>query len=236
MKVNESGRLEGADRADFERILHQALHTPDIRAALNHPDTAITGDHLHALALVAADAIAAEASAEHVLLARLRTASTQPPEPAGGPAGGRGILAALAVITPALSAIAAAIFLLLGYSLHLAGAQPHFAQTLIGAGWTAATVAALAALASGSALAMTALRHHTEPYTPQPDPGEFTQAQEAWRRALLERGLLPFLRRHLQLPASAPPEAPLPRPRRLGYSSPDFASPDFTSPAPRAQD
>ncbi|MDX6758625.1 MULTISPECIES: hypothetical protein [Streptomyces] len=232
MKVNESDRLEGADRVDFERMLHQALHTPDIRAALNRPDTAITGEQLHALALVAADAIAAEASAEHVLLVRLRAAAALRPERDGGSAEGNGILAALAVITPTLSAAAAVIFLLLGYTCRLFGAQPHFAQTLIGAGWTAATIAVVAALASGSALAMTALRHRAEPHTPLPDAREFTQAQEVWRRALLERGLLPFLWRHLQIPAPAPPEPP----RRLGYSSPAFASPDSTGPSPRSPD
>ena len=44
---------------------------------------------------------------------------------------GNGLLAALAVLTPVLSAAAAAIFLLLGYGLQLAGAQQPLAIALI---------------------------------------------------------------------------------------------------------
>lgn len=65
-------------------------------------------------------------------------------------------------------------------------------------------------------------------------------AREAWRRALLERGLLPFLREALTDPTAAPDDDPARYvPRRtpspesriptLGYTRPEFTSPDSGS-------
>ncbi|MYT17108.1 hypothetical protein YWIDRAFT_06706 [Streptomyces sp. SceaMP-e96] len=227
--MNEPARLETEDEADFECTLRRALNTPDIRAALQQPTTPVTAERLRARALAAADTIAAEAAAEYAVLVQLR-ATARTPAPTTGSDGGRGLLAALAVLTPLLSAPAAAIFLLLGHAFRLAGAQQPVADTLIGAGWIAAAVAALAVLAAAAALLTTAARHRATPHTPQTPA--LAQAHQAWQRALLERGLLPFLYCQLQLPASQalPPSPSSQRRARLGYSSPDYASPDFTGP------
>jgi hypothetical protein len=76
------------------------------------------------------------------------------------------------------------------------------------------------------------------------------RARAAWREALLERGILPFLREALVDPSSAAalhhtsPSTPVSRIPHLGYdrpgftspedgdrgSRPSFSSPDYTSP------
>lgn len=207
--MNEPVRLEAVDQADFERALHQALDTPGVRAALGHPSAPVTAEQLRTRAWAAADVITAEASAEYTALLHLR-ATAETPASATGTAGGRGLLGALAVLTPLVSATAAVIFLLLGYGIQLAGAQQPLADTLIGAGWTAAAVAALAVLTAAAAVAIAAggTAPHPAPRTPRTETPALAQAHEAWRRALLERGLLPFLRRQLQLPAPAPRKLP----------------------------
>ncbi|EFE72052.1 conserved hypothetical protein [Streptomyces viridosporus ATCC 14672] len=221
--MNEPGRLEAVDRADFEHTLHAALSAPDIREALQQPTAQVTAEQLRARALTAADTIAAEAATEYAALLRLRTAAA--PARAGRPwrpapaTAGNGLLAALAVLTPVLSTAAAAVFLLLGYGLQLASTQQPLAIALIRAGWVAGAVVVLAAAAAGTALVITAARHRATACHPQPDTASLAQAHAAWRQALLERGLLPFLRRQLHQP---PTLAPQPRP---GYGSPDFTGP-----------
>src|SRR5690606_23416440 len=116
-----------------------------------------------------------------------------------------GLLAALAVLTPLLSAAAAAIFLLLGYGPRLADAQQPLAIALIRVGWVAGAIAVLAAAAASTGLVITAARHRATPRHPRPDTAALAQAHTAWRQALLERALLPFLRRQLhQSPGPLP--------------------------------
>ncbi|MEU2913493.1 hypothetical protein ACFYM3_26720 [Streptomyces massasporeus] len=136
--MNEPGRLEAVDQADFERMLHVALGAPDIREALHHPTAQVTAEQLRTRALTAADTIAAEAASEYTALLRLRVRPEAAPAPTGRPrqpaTAGNGLLAALAALTPAPSAAAAAIFLLPGYGLQLTGTQQHLAVALIRAG------------------------------------------------------------------------------------------------------
>ncbi|MGV4891907.1 hypothetical protein ACSR0Z_36160 [Streptomyces viridosporus] len=135
-------------------------------------------------------------------------------------------MAALAVLTPVLSTAAAAVFLLLGYGLQLAGAQQPLAIALIRAGRVAGAVVVPAAAAAGTALVITAARHRATARHPQLNTASLAQAHAAWRQALLERGLLPFLRRQLHQP---PTPAPPPAQRN---TSPGYGSPDFTGPSP----
>jgi hypothetical protein len=209
--MNEPGCLEAVDQADFEHTLHVALGAPDIREALQQPTVQVTAEQLRARAMTAADTIAAEAATEYTTLLRLRTAADRAPtgwplQPAPATAG-NGLLSALVVLTPVLSAAAAAIFLLLGYGLQLAGAQQPLSIALIRAGWFAGATAVLAAAAAGTALVITAARHRATSRRPQPDTGSLAQAHAAWRQALLERGLHPFLHRQMHQP-------PTPAPRR----------------------
>ncbi|WP_179166592.1 hypothetical protein [Streptomyces sp. CB03238] len=235
--MNEPGRLEAVDQADFEHALHAALNNPDIREALQQPTAQITAEQLRARALAATDTIAAEAATEYTALLRLRVASLAPTGRPRQPAtAGNGLAAALAVLTPVLSTAAAVIFLLLGYGLQLASAQQPLAIALIRAGWVAGAVALLAAAAAITALMVTAARHRATSRRPQPDTASLAQAHAAWRQALLERGLLPFLRRELHqppTPASQPRPAP---PFEQRTTSPGYSSPDFTSPSLPSRD
>ncbi|MFJ5111435.1 hypothetical protein ACIQAD_12445 [Streptomyces sp. NPDC088551] len=276
--MHASDRREAEDRADFEQVLRLALDTPEIRESLRRPGVRADAEHLRSQALAAAGTISAAAAPEYTAYLQLCDATRHPtahlpdrPHQADASTvdasmvdastGGRGLLAALAVLAPVLSVTAAAIFLLIGYALRLADFQQPLADALVGTGWLTAALAALAAVIAAAALVVTAVRHrsaaggHPRHHTPA-----VIEARAAWRQALLERGMLPFLRRQLHPLAQAPAPAPAPDPapdadaqpspprlpaagplpeRRtpLGYTSPDFASPDFTGPAaPRGTD
>ncbi|MFF4052924.1 hypothetical protein ACFYZ5_40455 [Streptomyces chartreusis] len=161
--------------------------------------------------------------------------------------GGAGCLAVAAVLAPILTGAAAAIFLLVGYVLKMLDPAPVFAQTMLTTGWILCAVMATSVLVGAAGLVITALRNgpsfDTEPHGEL--SGEVARAREAWREALLERGILPFLREALAdpgaaLPRTAPP-APTGRMPHLGYNRPGFkgsdgsprpsyTSPDYTSP------
>ncbi|KUL61340.1 MULTISPECIES: hypothetical protein [unclassified Streptomyces] len=154
---------------------------------------------------------------------------------------GAGAVAVVAVLAPVLAGAAAAIFLLVGYVLKMLEPEPAFADTLLTAGWLFGALTAGGILVAAGGLLLTALRNgstslqadlHGEQHL------EVTQAREVWGRALLERGIVPFLREAL---AEAGP-GPTPRtpPRRsgtssrmpqLGYHRPGFSSPDGGSTA-----
>ncbi|MGW1267386.1 hypothetical protein [Streptomyces sp. NPDC002491] len=148
-------------------------------------------------------------------------------------AAGAGAVAA--VLTPVLAATAAAIFLLVGYILSVLDPQQAFARTMLTAGWTFGAVAAAAILVATVALLITALRNRPSleagPYGELSE--EVDQAREAWREALLERGILPFLQEALSTPGAVPPvhsdpvpPAPVSRLPKIGYDRPGFSSPD----------
>lgn len=150
-------------------------------------------------------------------------------------------VAVAAVLAPVLAGTLAAIFLIIGYVLKLLDPAPTFARTMLTTGWLFGAVAACAILVAIVGLLFTALRDRpsleTGPYTELSE--EVAQAKEAWRKALLERGILPFLREALADPRTAalrrtpPPTSRMPH---LGYDRPGFSSPDngprpsFTSP------
>ncbi|MER7967584.1 hypothetical protein ABTX35_00955 [Streptomyces sp. NPDC096080] len=172
---------------------------------------------------------------------------------------GAGAGAVVAVLAPVLAGTAAVIFLLVGYLLRALSPGLGFAQTMITAGWVFGAVTAAAILVAAVGLLLTALRNQPEAEA-GPRPGsneEVDRARDAWRDALVERGILPFLRDTLADPART---AAVPRPRttsapagrmpQLGYgrpgfssrddgpdgghrprfSSPDYSSPDFGGP------
>ncbi|MFI6638482.1 hypothetical protein [Streptomyces sp. NPDC050504] len=207
---NELACLEAADRADFDEVLEQALADPDVRAALRRPTSRITEEQLRSGALAAADGIAAAAAAEYAALRRLRAPGARGTGAVRGPGGsasvGHGLLTALAVLTPVLSAGAAVIFLLLGFALRLTGTRQPLADALVATGWVALAVAVLAAAAAVSALFVAAVRQRA---ADEPDVHDVQRARAAWREALLERGFLPFLRTRLRSSAGAGP-SPLP--------------------------
>ncbi|MFJ4619644.1 hypothetical protein [Streptomyces sp. NPDC088812] len=150
-------------------------------------------------------------------------------------AAGAGAVAIAAVLTPVLAGTAAVIFLLVGYVLKMLDPGQSFAHAMLTTGWAFGAIAAAAILVATVGLLLTALRNRPTleagPYAELSE--EVTRAREAWREALLERGILPFLREALVNPGTAAalhsdpaPPAPPGRLPKIGYDRPGFSSPD----------
>ena len=248
--------LLSEDRQEYERILDEAL-----RSAPNRPELAAVGqrlnpEQLRTMALDASALITAAAATEYQHYVKVREELRQPAPPTSrvhegsgstdpdtsavglaatvGEAAGAGAVAVAAVLTPVLAGTASAIFLLVGYLLKMLNPEPAFAQTLLTTGWVFGAVTAAAILIAAVGLLTTALRNGESSL--QADArgersGELTRAREAWREALLERGVMPFLREALADPGSAAlgrttPPQPTSRIPHLGYNRPGFSSPD----------
>ncbi|MFE7118068.1 hypothetical protein ACFU99_21890 [Streptomyces sp. NPDC057654] len=237
VRVHRSACLKAEDRPDFEQVLDQALDSSRIRQALRHTEEDIDAERLRARALRARFSIAATAIGEYRYYVHLRTSSGQP---AGSDSVGRGLLGALAVLTPALGGVAAVVFLLLGYGLHAVNARYPLADGLVTAGWVSAAVAALAAVLGLTGVLVSAMRNRAADYAVRPsDPSSdhpsdaapraghataldpaVTEARDAWRQALLERGVVPYLLRQLGhtgadeavVPTATPTSSPSPSP------------------------
>lgn len=217
----------------------------------------LTPEQLRTMALNASALITAAAATEYQHYVKVREelrrpASSAPPSARGsgseepGAVGGlaatageaaeagAGVGAVAAVLTPLLGGTAAVIFLLAGYIVR--------AQTMIITGWVFAAVTAAAIVAGAVGLLLTALRTQSSPESrPYGELNEeVARAREAWRQALLERGIMPFLREALAEPGtsaalhSRTPPTPTSRMPRLGYDRPGFSRPDDGSaPGPR---
>ncbi|QNP71319.1 hypothetical protein IAG44_19025 [Streptomyces roseirectus] len=162
--------LRPEDRADFEETLRLAL----VR----------TGQRdLKEQALADADVIIAASGTEYAAYVALRRDASRTPDAQST------ALAALAVLTPIVSATSAAFLLLAGYVLQLADVSASLADSLVTAGWVLGVVAVLSTLLAVAALVRTAVRDRRGPAS----PAEVEQARLEWKRALLERGLVPYL-------------------------------------------
>ncbi|UNO40907.1 hypothetical protein [Streptomyces sp. MST-110588] len=240
MHMNSAPHLLNEDRAEFARILDEALRTANYRpeqgsAAGKHLNT----EQLRTMALSATTAIAACATAEYQHYVKLREELRAPaPAPSAvtanggtngapgtssssggtGPAeavgsvgevtqsSGAGLAAMITVLAPVLAAIAAVLFLLVGYVLRTLGPDRSAAQPMISVGWVFAALAVAGFLVAMTGLIVTALRNGSTS-TPAKRRGSLARevdlARDAWRQALLERGLLPFLREALADPPSS---------------------------------
>ncbi|MEV0181849.1 hypothetical protein AB0I54_21530 [Streptomyces sp. NPDC050625] len=146
---------------------------------------------------------------------------------------GAGAVAVVAVLAPVLAGTATAIFLIIGYILKALDPEPAFTQTMLAAGWVFGAVTAASIVVAAVGLLLTALRDSSslDAGAYGEANGEVARAREAWREALLERGILPFLERALANPATAsglrrtPTPAPHPR-----WSNPDCTNPEFGGP------
>ncbi|MFI1164850.1 hypothetical protein ACH4UM_14825 [Streptomyces sp. NPDC020801] len=257
--------LLNEDRQEYERILDEALRSAPHRPELAAVGKRLNPEQLRTMALNATALITAAASTEYHHYVKIREElrrpapaapssmqETSPAEPGGTAAGlaatvgevaetsGAGAGAVVAVLAPVLAGIAAALFLLVGYVLRMLDPAPAFAQTMITAGWVFGAVTAAAILAAAVGLLLTALRNRPSleagPYGGLGE--EVTRAREAWHDALLERGILPFLREALADPDPAAlhrgaPSAPTSRMPQLGYDRPGFSSPDDGVPSRR---
>ncbi|WP_330239565.1 hypothetical protein [Streptomyces sp. NBC_00525] len=260
MHMNSAPHLLTEDRPEYERLLDDAL-----RHAHERPELAAVGERLNAaqlrtMALAAVALITATASAEYERYVKTREELRAPVRRTGPdtapddhPQSGAGMGAVVTVLTPMLAGTAAAIFLLVGYLLRMLDPPPAFAGTMVGAGWFFAAVTAAAILVAAIGLLLAALRNGSTSLAARDAadalPDEVALAKDAWRLALLERGIVPFLRDALAEPATGTvipaPHRPAGRLPKIGYTRPDFAgpaegpaaaprptytSPDFSSP------
>ncbi|GAB2874850.1 membrane protein [Streptomyces deserti] len=250
--------LLSEDRQEYERILDEALRSAPHRPELAAVGQRLNSEQLRTMALNATAIIAAAAATEYQHYVKVREELRHPASPTpssvreSGSAepgtstvglatsmgevaetAGAGAVAVVAVLAPVLAGTAAAIFLLVGYILKMLDPEPAFAQTMLTTGWVFGAVTAVAILVAAAGLLITALRNKP---TAESGPygelsGEVAQAREAWREALLERGILPFLRDALADPGTAAalrgtaPPAPTSRMPHLGYDRPGFTSP-----------
>ncbi|MFH8757324.1 hypothetical protein [Streptomyces atroolivaceus] len=264
MHMKSAPHLLAEDRPEYERILADALRHAHERPDLDGVGDRLNTEQLRTMALDATPLITAAAATEYDHYVRARGELRGPVDPDAhasvlGPAAGEadptgaGTLAVIAVLAPVLAGTAALIFLLIGYPLKALDPTPAFAGTMVAAGWFFAAVAAAAVLVAAVGLLVTALRNGATalPALDEEEelPEDVARAREAWRHALLERGILPFLRDALADPTAGPasrtPHRSAHRIPKIGYSRPDFSgpedgpsagprptftSPDFTSP------
>ncbi|MEV8565713.1 hypothetical protein AB0436_09075 [Streptomyces sp. NPDC051322] len=266
MHMNSASHLLIEDRPEFERILDHTLRTAHDRPELAEVGHRLNTEQLRTMVLNADALITTAAAAEYEhfvkVRAELRTPATASARASvlapvtGQPTNttGAGLAAVIAVLAPVLAGTAAAIFLLVGYLLKALDPPPDFADTLLTAGWFFGALTAAAILVAAIGLLLAALRNgSTEVHAGDEDgddglTDEVARARDAWRHALLERGILPFLREALADPGADPAAPATYRPAGrmpdLGYSRPDYASPgdgdelqrpsftspDFTSP------
>ncbi|MGW5419907.1 hypothetical protein [Streptomyces sp. NPDC003943] len=245
MHMNVAPHLLTEDRAEFERVLDDALRT-----AHDHPDlagigTRLTTAQLRSMALNATTLITTAAAAEYDHFVKVREQVREQTRAASGTGntdgagdeGGAGIFAVVTVLGPLLAGTAAVIFLLVGAVLKMLDPAPAFADTLLTAGLLFGAVAAAGLLCAAAGLLLTALRNSATEVPAQAPDDELTRAREAWCRALADRGIHPFLRDALAATPGLPRQSPAPptgRIPKVGYSGPDFTSPnEGGAPAPR---
>ncbi|MFD0148917.1 hypothetical protein ACWGQ4_27265 [Streptomyces sp. NPDC055721] len=202
MHMNVAPYLLTEDRAEYERVLDDALSTAHARPDLAGVGTRLTTGQLRSMALNATALITTAASGEYDHFVKVREQSrlavaTRIPVPQDG--SGAGIVAIVTVMVPVLAGSAAFILLLVGALLHAIAPTVVFGATLLTAGLVFGAVAAAGLLCAAAGLLRTALRNSPTatvtagPPATAPDD-ELSRAREAWRLALLERGVLPFLR------------------------------------------
>ncbi|MFF1462040.1 hypothetical protein [Streptomyces sp. NPDC058330] len=263
MHMKSAPHLLTEDRPAYERILADALRHAHERPDLDGIGGRLTAERLRTMALDATALITAAAAPEYDHYVKVRGELRRPAGLAeahlglGSAQGGQdrtgaGALAVIAALAPVLAGTAALIFLLVGYLLKAFSPSLSFAGTMVTAGWFFAVAAAVAILVAAVGLLVTALRNGATALPAMDEeqlPEDVARARDAWRHALLERGILPFLRDALADPATGPatrtPHRSAQRIPKIGYSRPDFSgpqegrsagprptftSPDFTSP------
>ncbi|MFI1294204.1 hypothetical protein ACH4VM_38450 [Streptomyces sp. NPDC020792] len=248
------------DRHEYERILDEALRSAPHRPELTAVGQRLNTEQLRLMALNATPLVTAAAANEYQHYVKVREELRSPalPIPAGArgtdpvrlgmdaaePAPspgesappGAGAVAIIAVLAPVLAGSAAAIFLLAGFLLKVLDRESAASKDMIEAGWLFGAVAAAAVFVAGMGLVLTALRNRPslEPEPPGRLSNEVTQAREEWREALLERGIMPFLREALAYADTAPAARTTPSSAHSGRTprlDSDRSSPDGT-PAP----
>ncbi|WP_328495211.1 hypothetical protein OHS59_22575 [Streptomyces sp. NBC_00414] len=252
--------LLSEDRQDYERLLDEALRSAPHRPELAAVGQRLNPEQLRTMALNATALITAAAATEYQHYVKVReelrqpapstppvregsTSSSDPGTSAVGLAAtmgevaetaGAGVAAVVAVLAPVLAGTAAVIFLLVGYILKMLAPEPGIARTLLTTGWVFGAITAASILVAAVGLLLAALRNGSSSLQAGAQ-GELSEevslAREAWHGALLEHGIMPFLREALADPGTAAlgrtkPSASTSRMPQLGYNRPGFSSPD----------
>ncbi|MFK0218576.1 hypothetical protein ACIQWN_10360 [Streptomyces vinaceus] len=256
MHMNSAPHLLTEDRPEFDRLLDEALRTAHERPELAALGERLNAEQLRTMAIGASALLTTAAAAEYDHYVKLRGERRDEVLSTPGSAGeqaaglqgegedGAGVSAVVAVLAPVLAGTAMLIFLLVGYILKAIEPEPAFADTMLTAGWLFGALTVVSLLFAVIALLVTAVRNRATEVVADDGaeaiPDEVARAREAWRRALLERGILPFLRDALADPSAGPgPAHPAPhtpkagRIPNLGYTRPDFTSPGSPSQGPR---
>ncbi|MFD4657452.1 hypothetical protein ACFWP2_17720 [Kitasatospora sp. NPDC058444] len=190
-------RLPQQDRADFETELGRALSAPQVRAALRAGgDEARGAERLRRAARENAEFVLAAAAPEYERYVALRAdADAVARLPVDVPSRERasGWWGVLGVVVPIIAVTAAVIFLLLGFVLGLVEDLEVLAHALLEAGGLSAGAAAVSLLVGGLGLLGAARSRGAEAGEAAGGPGELPLARGAWRAALAERGLVPYL-------------------------------------------
>ncbi|MEU6619237.1 hypothetical protein ABZ926_00380 [Streptomyces litmocidini] len=216
MHMNVAPHLLTEDRAEYERVLDDALSTAHARPDLAGVGTRLTVAQLRAMTMNATALVTTAAALEYDHFVKVREqnraalGARRPEAEQGTDTGaGAGVVAVVTVLLPVLAGTAAAIFLLVGGVLHALAPTVVFGGTLLTAGLVFAALAAVGLLSAGIGLLVTALRNRPAAAdgTATADD-ELSLAREAWRHALLERGILPFLRDALAAATPPDPTAP----------------------------
>ncbi|MFE0651594.1 hypothetical protein ACFVZH_23695 [Streptomyces sp. NPDC059534] len=210
MHMNVAPHLLTEDRAEYERVLDDALSTAHARPDLAGVGTRLTVAQLRAMTLNATTLVTSAAAEEYDHFVKVREqnraalGTRAPAAAAERPGPGAGVVAIFTVMVPVLAGAAAVIFLLVGAVIHALAPTVVFGATLLTAGLVFGALAAAGLLCAAAGLLVTALRNSpVQVSAGGPPDDELSLARDAWRHALLERGILPFLRDVLA--ATAPP-------------------------------
>ncbi|MFJ4932098.1 hypothetical protein [Streptomyces sp. NPDC088736] len=240
-------RLLSEDGQEYEQIVDEALRSDPFQLVLAAAGRRLNSEQLRTMALNATALITAAAMTEYAHYVNVRGSLRRlRPSPAAagvvarrasswGTSGASSSVAVFAVLAPVLAGTAAAICLLVGYLLKVLAPGQTFAQNFLAMGWAFGAAAVAAILVAAVRLLLTALRSGPSSLRAGARGKlneEVDRAREAWRDALLERGIMPFLQQALvdsgprgerDRSPSAPAGGRMPR---LGYSRPGFSSPD----------
>ncbi|MFC8014113.1 hypothetical protein [Streptomyces cinereoruber] len=214
MHMNVAPHLLTEDRAEYERVLDDALSTAHARPELAGVGSRLTVAQLRAMTLNATALVTSAAASEYDHFVKVReqnraSVGVRDPDTHDhlGTGSGAGVVAIVTVMVPVLAGAAAVIFLLVGAVLHALAPTVAFGTTLLTAGLVFGSLAAAGLLCAAAGLLVTALRNSPVEVStggpPAAPDDELSRAREAWRLALLERGILPFLRDAL---AATPPD------------------------------
>ncbi|MGW3493860.1 hypothetical protein [Streptomyces sp. NPDC001020] len=197
--MQEPDEPSPASDAVFARILEKTLDSPEITAVIDLAGAEPSRERLRAQALEARDLLLDTAAAEcDHYRALLAAAADRHRSLCGDGLAGRdgrtegGFLPGLAVLVPSLGAVATGVFLLCGFGVRAFAVRPHIDDGLVMAGVIAAAVTAGAALGDLAWLLVARARGRDGYDRAEHDPA-VCRAREAWERAIVERGLVPFL-------------------------------------------